>query len=175
MTIRKYFKYTSQFKHSVLEEYRPGVIGRGFKSLAKRFKVKGGHRVIMHWYKRWDGTIYSLNPQPKGHRPRTMTPQGVDQYNLEFVKSMNRKRTQVNYKIVQAHIESQFDRKVQYVLFDDMENHVVLDGGKPERLHHVMARIHPNNNQFIFLSMCHVYTFSMTKIIGRKSSNSENH
>lgn len=112
MSTRKYYKYTSQFKHNILEEYRPGVIGCGFKSLAKRFKVKGGHRLIMNWYKRWDGTIDSLNPKPKGHRPRTMTPQEVDQYILEFVKSMNRKRAQVNYKSVQAHIESQLNRKV---------------------------------------------------------------
>src|SRR4051812_46558003 len=112
MTARKNFTYTSQFKHSVLEEYRPGVIGYGFKSLAKRFKIKGGHGIIRNWYKRWDGTIDSLNLKPKGHRPRTMTPQEVDQYILEFVKSMNRKRVQVNYKSVQAHIESQLNRKV---------------------------------------------------------------
>lgn len=40
MIIRKCFKYTSQFKHGVLEGYRHGVIGCEFKSLAKRFKLK---------------------------------------------------------------------------------------------------------------------------------------
>ena len=44
---RKYNKCTSQFKRSALEEYRPEIIGCGFKSLAKGFKVKGGHKVIM--------------------------------------------------------------------------------------------------------------------------------
>ena len=29
----KYYKYTPQFKHKVLEEYRSGVIGCGCKSL----------------------------------------------------------------------------------------------------------------------------------------------
>ena len=66
----------------------------------------------MNWYKRWDGTIDSLNPKPKGHRPRMITPQEVDQHILEFVRSMNRKRAQVNYKVVSAHIESQLNRKV---------------------------------------------------------------
>jgi len=108
----KYYKYTPQFKHNFLEEYRPGVVGCGFKSLAKRFKVKGGHRLIMDWYKRWDGTIDSLNPKSTGHWLRTMIPQEVKQYVLEFVESMNLQLVQVNYKIVQTYIESQLNRKV---------------------------------------------------------------
>jgi transposase len=108
----KYDKYSSQFKHKVLEEYRPGIIGHGFKSLAKRFKVKGGHKLIMSWYQQWDGTIDSFNPKPKGRPSRRMTQQEVEQYILEFVESMNRKRVQVNYKMVQEHVESELKRKV---------------------------------------------------------------
>ena len=112
MVTHKYYKYTPQFKHNVLEEYRPEAIGCGFKSLAKRFKIKGGQKLIIGWYKRWDGSIDSLNPKPRGHRPRIMTTQEVKQYILKFVESMNRKRVQVNYKLVQAHIESQLNVKV---------------------------------------------------------------
>ena len=37
---RKYGTYTSQFKHTVLEEYRPRIFGCGFKSLGERSKLK---------------------------------------------------------------------------------------------------------------------------------------
>jgi hypothetical protein len=66
-----YNSYTSIFKHNVLEESRPGVYGCGFKSLAKRFKVKGGHTLIMRWYRQWDGTVQSLNRKSRDGRPRT--------------------------------------------------------------------------------------------------------
>jgi hypothetical protein len=104
--IRKYDLYTSQFKHKVLQEYHRGVSDCGFKSLAKRFKITGGHKLIMSWYSRWDGTVDSLDQRPRGHRTRTMTQQEVKNYILDFVKSMNNQRIPVNYKKVQAHVES---------------------------------------------------------------------
>jgi len=75
--VHKYDKYTSHFKHNLLQEYRPGIFGCGFKALAKRFKIKGGHKLIMRWYHQWDGTVESLNHKTKGHRRRTMLPQEV--------------------------------------------------------------------------------------------------
>jgi hypothetical protein len=73
----------------VLQEYRSGVYGSGFKSLAKLFKVKGGHKLIMHWYRQWNGTIQSLNRKSKDGRPRTMTKKEVKHYILDFVNMMN--------------------------------------------------------------------------------------
>jgi hypothetical protein len=31
--VHKYDKYTSHFKHNLLQEYRPGIFGCGFKAL----------------------------------------------------------------------------------------------------------------------------------------------
>ncbi|UJR18616.1 hypothetical protein I4U23_005524 [Adineta vaga] len=98
--------------HKVLEEYLPGIFGSGFKALAKRFKITGGHKLIMKWYQQWDGTIDSLKPKPKGHRARTMTEQEVNDYIVEFVKSKNNEHVHINYKMVQAHIESALKRHV---------------------------------------------------------------
>ncbi|CAF5053848.1 unnamed protein product, partial [Rotaria sp. Silwood1] len=109
---RNYDTYTPQFKHTVLEQYRPGIFGYGFKSLAKRFKIQGGHRLIMSWYRQWNGTVESLNRKRKGGRPRTMTQEDVKDHILEFVESMNNKHVYVNYKIVQAHIKSVLKREV---------------------------------------------------------------
>ncbi|CAF4386552.1 unnamed protein product [Rotaria sp. Silwood2] len=74
----EYEKYTSTFKQKVLEEYRPGIYGSGFKLLAKRFKIKGGHHLIMCWYQQWDGTVQSLNAKPRTGRPRTLTNEEVE-------------------------------------------------------------------------------------------------
>jgi len=89
----------------VLQEYRSGVFGSGFKSLAKRFKIKGGHKLIMRWYQQWDGTVQSLNRKSKDGRPRTMTQDQVKHYLLDFITMMNSQHKPVNYKIVQSHIE----------------------------------------------------------------------
>ncbi|CAF4777475.1 unnamed protein product, partial [Rotaria sp. Silwood2] len=66
----EFLSYTSIFKHNVLEGYRSGVYGSGFKSLAKRFKIKGGHMLIKRWYRQWDGTVQSLNRKSRNGRPR---------------------------------------------------------------------------------------------------------
>ncbi|CAF1539553.1 unnamed protein product [Rotaria sordida] len=109
---RKYEKYTCQFKHDVLQEYRPGIYGYGFKALAKRFKIKGGHKLIMSCYRRWKGGVDSLKPTSKGCRSHTMTRQQVRHYILEFVGLMNNKYVAVDYNVSQEHIESVLKRKV---------------------------------------------------------------
>ncbi len=80
--------------------------------IAKRFKIKGGHKLIMRWYRQWDDTVDSLNPKPKGCRARTMTTQEVKHHILDFVELMNSKRIPVNYKIMYLHVESSLGRKV---------------------------------------------------------------
>jgi len=96
----------------VLEEYRPGIFGYRFKLLAKRFKIKTGHKLIMRWYCQWDGTIGSLNKKSKGFRACTMTRQEVKYYILEFIEFMHNEHSPVNYKMIQAHIESILKRKI---------------------------------------------------------------
>ncbi|CAF4455191.1 unnamed protein product, partial [Rotaria sp. Silwood2] len=107
-----YKTHTAVFKHNVLQEYRSDVFGSGFKSLAKRFKIKGAHKLIMHWYQKWDGTFESLNRKSKDVRPRTMTPNQVKHYLLDFVTLINSQHKPVNYKIVQSHIEDSLGKKV---------------------------------------------------------------
>ncbi|CAF0977387.1 unnamed protein product [Rotaria sordida] len=108
----EYEKYISTFKQKVLEEYRPGIYGSGFKSLAKHFKIKGGHHLIMCWYRQWDGTVQSLNAKPRTGRPRTLTNEEVERYVLNFVETMNNQHKPVDYKMVQNHVEVSLNRKV---------------------------------------------------------------
>lgn len=110
MKIKHQIRYTSIFKHNVLEEYRRGVFGSGFKSLAKRFKIKGSHKLIMHWYHQWDGIVQSLNLRKKGGRPRTLTKNEVKNDVLDFVKMVNNEFKPVNYRMVQSNIESSLNK-----------------------------------------------------------------
>ncbi len=110
--MKQHNKYTSIFKHNVLEEYRLGIHRFGFKCLARRFKIKGGHKLIMNWYRQWDGTVQSLNPRSKGGRPRTMTKNEVKHYVLGFVNRMNNQFKPVNYRMVQSNVESLLNKKV---------------------------------------------------------------
>ncbi|CAF3898161.1 unnamed protein product [Rotaria sp. Silwood1] len=66
----------------------------------------------MNWYRQWDGTVQSLNTRSKGGRPRTMTKNEVKQYILGFVTKMNKQFKPVNYRIVQANVESLVNKKV---------------------------------------------------------------
>ena len=105
----QYNKFTSVFKHNVLQEYRQGIYG--FRSLAKRFKIKDGHKLKMSWYARWNGTVESLEPKWAGGRPRTMTKDQVADYILNFVDEMNMLYKPVNYKMIKERIESSLNRQ----------------------------------------------------------------
>lgn len=108
----QYKQYSSSFKHEVLQEYRPGVFGSGFKSLAKRVKVNGGHKLIRRWYHLWDGTVQSLDREPAGGRPRVLTENEVKHHILDFVESMNDAQKPVNYRIVRTNVQHSLDRNV---------------------------------------------------------------
>ncbi len=112
MKMKHYNRYPNFFKQNLLEEYHRGVFGSGFKSLVKRFKIKGGHKLIMHWYRQCNGTVQSLNSRSKGGRPRTLTKNEVKLYVLDFVRMMNNKFKTVNYRMIQSNIESSLDKKV---------------------------------------------------------------
>ncbi|CAF5054268.1 unnamed protein product, partial [Rotaria sp. Silwood1] len=61
--------YTSSSKQHVLEEYRSYKRGFGFKSLAKKWKIRGD-MLVRYWYQRWDGTQESLVDQQKSYKQR---------------------------------------------------------------------------------------------------------
>ena len=93
----QYNKFTSVFKHNVLQEYRYGIYGCRFRSLAKRFKIKGGHKLIMSWYAQWNSTVESFESKWAGGRPRTMIKDQVTDY-IFFVDEMNMQYKPINYK-----------------------------------------------------------------------------
>lgn len=69
----KYKIYSPEEKQKILQEYQPKVRGKGFKALATRFKIKGGHKAIRFWYKRWNGSVDSLRKLSGGDRRSIFT------------------------------------------------------------------------------------------------------
>lgn len=100
------------FEHNVLQGYRPGIYGSGLKSLAKKFQIKDGHKLIQRWYRQWNGTVESLNPKAKGSRPRTLTENEMKHNVSDFVSMMNEEFKPVNYRMVQTHIVESLNKKV---------------------------------------------------------------
>ena len=56
----KYNKYTNDFKHNVLQEYRHGIYEYRFRSLPKLFAIENAHKLMMSWYVRRNGTTETL-------------------------------------------------------------------------------------------------------------------
>ena len=68
-----YEHYTLQEMQTILEEYQPGVRGKGIKALTKRHNVKGGHNLVKYWLSKWDGTPKSLENLSGGDRRSILT------------------------------------------------------------------------------------------------------
>ena len=71
--MQKFTAVSLDQKQQILQEYQPGVRGKGFKALAKRFEIKGSHSTIQKWYKKWDGSKESLKKESGGDRRSILT------------------------------------------------------------------------------------------------------
>jgi transposase len=90
-------RYTPQFKHHILTHYAANRLGSGYKALATRFAVKGGHSVIRRWHERWDGTPASLETRARSGRPRILKHRQVTQHILSAVRRENRAHRAAHY------------------------------------------------------------------------------
>lgn len=90
-------KYTPNFKHKILMEYRRGDRGASFSVLARRHKIKGGKKAIQYWYSQWKGTPNSLERRKGSGRKFILTPSQVDQYINKPILKKNKKHQAVSY------------------------------------------------------------------------------
>ena len=104
--------YTPDFKQSVLEEYKRGERGSGFVSLAKRFKINGGKKVVSRWYDAWDGSVDSLKPNPKGHRSPALSKPQVEKHLMQFVAKQRKKPKAVSWNDVQKNVKAKLNKDV---------------------------------------------------------------
>jgi hypothetical protein len=92
-----YDTYTPSFKQHVLEEYRPNQRDFGFKSLAKKWKIRSCGILVKFCYQQWDGTQQSLIAQPRSHKQRKLSLKDSRQYVLLPVLKTIEKRRAISY------------------------------------------------------------------------------
>lgn len=107
-------KYTAEFKHNVLKDYKTGVRGHGWKALAKTWNVEGGVHRIKEWYKRWNGSVQSLQDRRRPNRDLVLTEAEERTHILHFVRDCNRKGKHVDYKDVHANVTAKTGKEVSY-------------------------------------------------------------
>lgn len=94
-----------EFKQRVLEHYQPGKRGCGFRALAKRFDIDGGHNLVKYWHSIWDGTVESLQYHHAGGRPSLLSPQQQQLFAYNFVTRANRRHEPVQVDNVANNIK----------------------------------------------------------------------
>jgi len=109
--MQKYAEISLDKKQEILQEYQPGVRGKGFKALAKQYEIKSGHKTIRNWYQKWDGTKESLEKESGGDRRSILSEKEKKSLIVGFIRK--RARTDAaNYREVQENIESKSGKKL---------------------------------------------------------------
>jgi transposase len=103
-------RFTPEVKHHILTQYTANVLGSGFKALATRYAIKGGHSVIRRWHEKWDGTPASLEPRKSPGRPRVLTHRQVTQHILNPIRRANRAHTAIHYPQIRRQLIAATDK-----------------------------------------------------------------
>jgi transposase len=109
--MKNYTNYSPDEKQKILQQYQPRVRGKGFKALARNYKIKGGHKVLRKWYKKWDGTKNSLEKQSGGDRRSILTQKEKQKHIKQFVDKQAQFDA-VNYSEVKVNIENKTGKEI---------------------------------------------------------------
>jgi transposase len=109
--MQKYEEVSIDKKQQILQEYQPGVRGKGFKSLAKRYRIESGHKTIRKWYQKWDGTKESLKKESGGDRRSILSEKEKKTLIVGFINK-RAKKDAANYREVHENIESKTGKKI---------------------------------------------------------------
>ncbi len=109
--MQKYAEVSLDTKQQILQEYQPGVRGKGFKALAKRYGIESGHEKIRKWYQKWDGTKESLKKESGGDRRSILSEKEKKTLIVGFINK-RAKKDAANYREVQGNIESKTGKKM---------------------------------------------------------------
>jgi hypothetical protein len=96
--------------HTILLQYKPGVRGNGFRALATKFRIKGGHKLISSWYSKWDGTELSLEKQSGGDKRSILTPKERKKHIYDFVDKKSKSEA-VKYTEVKKNVEKKTNKR----------------------------------------------------------------
>jgi transposase len=110
--MQKFTEVSLDQKQKILQEYQPGVRGKGFRALAKRYGIESGHTTIRKWYKKWDGSKESLKKESGGDRRSILTEKEKKKDILGYIKKKARKDA-VNYREVKQNVEFKTGKKIK--------------------------------------------------------------
>jgi len=97
--------YGSEFKRSVVEDYIENHSGPSFRSTARKFRIKGGHKTVKRWFDAYDGTLSSLDAEIRSGRPRILTPHEVNLTITTPIRRKNRSFQAVKYSDLVPFVE----------------------------------------------------------------------
>jgi transposase len=106
-----YTTYSPHEMQNILQEYKPGVRGCGFKALSKKYNVIGGHTVILKWKKKWDGTEASLKKQSGGDARSILTPREKKVHIHDFATKKSKVEA-VEYPEVKENVEKKTKKAI---------------------------------------------------------------
>ena len=96
----RYQTYHPAFKEAVVRQVEPGSEQFGFRATAKRFDIRGGHRLVARWFAHRD----DLAEKRTGHRRAILTPRERAKTIADYIDEQNRAGVVVNYRDVHQHV-----------------------------------------------------------------------
>lgn len=117
---KKYSQYPPHLIHTILQQYQPRVRGKGFKALASKYNIKGGHMLVKYWYSKWDGTELSLSKQAGGDKRSILTQKEKKSHIYDFIEKKSKKEA-ANYTEVQENVEKKPKKKSRSVQFKKLD------------------------------------------------------
>jgi transposase len=106
-----YTQYTPHFIHNVLLQYKKGARGHGFEALANKFNILGGKKLVEYWYKKWDGTLSSLEKHSGGDRRSILTQREEKLFIHDFIEKRSKSEA-VNYPEVKVNVEKKTGKQM---------------------------------------------------------------
>ena len=99
-------------KHDILTLYSSKNNTQLLQSLAHRYNIKGGKRVVWRWYQQWDGTPQSLERKKGSGRPTILTPTEVRDTIQLPIRNKNRASVPVHYSDLLPSITEKTGKKI---------------------------------------------------------------
>jgi transposase len=130
--MEKHAEVSLDQKQQILEEYQPGVRGNGFKALAKRHSINGGHTTIRKWYKKWDGTKNSLQKESGGDRRSILTEKEKKKEIVGYISKKARKNA-VNYPEVKENVERKTGKDIKLRTVQEIGKNLQMTPKKTKR------------------------------------------
>jgi transposase len=109
-------KYSASFKVEVVKEYRKNTRGASFRTLAKKYGIKGGAATVREWWLTWTRggqTVESLEPRLRGHRRHKLT-EKEEELIRDYVLQKNEEKKAVDYKRVHNYIVQKTKKDIAY-------------------------------------------------------------